>query len=77
MVPVAGGRPIAASVDVAVGDRDTSAGLLTQHDVLAADVRGRYMIQPNVIGARQGNRVASPNVSWVELPNGDVLYDHL
>lgn len=75
VVPVAGGRPIGLAVDLAVGDGDAVGGALAQDDVLAADARGLDVVDPDEVGAVDGDTVAAPDVLGVDLGNMDVLDD--
>ena len=75
MVGVAGGRPRALAVELAVGDGDSSAGIVAQDKVLAADEGGGDVVDPDHVGVVQGDGVAAPNVLRVEVGDVDVLDD--
>lgn len=75
VVSVASGRPLALAVDVAVGDRDTAGRILAQDDVLTGDLVGGDVVDPDQVGAGQGDGITSPDVLGVELGDADVLDD--
>lgn len=75
VVSVAGGGVVALAVDVAVGDAHTAGGILAQDDVLAADLVGGDVVDPDQVGAGQGDGITTPDVLGVELRDADVLDD--
>lgn len=75
VVSVAGGGPLALAVDVAVGDAHAARGVLAQDDVLAGDLVGSDVVDPDQVGPGEGDGVTSPDVLGVQLRDADVLDD--
>lgn len=75
VVAIAGGRVGGFTIDVAVGDGDTVGGSLAEDDVLAANVVGGDVVDPDQISAGQGDGITTPDVLGVQLGDADVLDD--
>lgn len=75
VVAVASGTPRGRAVNLRVGDGDAVRGALAQDDVLAADEGGLDVVDPDHVGAVQGDGVATPNVLGVDVGDVDVLDD--
>jgi len=75
LVTVTSSRPLTLSVDVVVGDGDTVGSAGSENNVLAADVGGSNVINPDEVRAINLNGITTPNVLRVELSDVDVLND--
>lgn len=75
VVSVTGGGPLALAVDVAVGDAHAAGRVLAQDNVLAGDLVGGDVVDPDQVGAGEGDGVTSPDVLRVQLRDTDVLDD--
>lgn len=77
VVSVASSRVVALAVDVAVGDADTARSILAEDNVLAADLVGGNVVDPDQVGSGQGNSITTPDVLRVQLGDPNVLDDNV
>lgn len=75
VVVVAASRPAGGTVDLAVGDGDTVAGVVSEDNVLTTDERSGNMVNPDVVSVVEGNGITTPDVLRVELSDVNVLDD--
>lgn len=67
MVPIAGGRVRSDAVEVGIGNRHSVRGARSQDEMLAANARGRDMINPDHVRVVEGDCVSAPDVLGVEV----------
>ena len=72
VVSVTSGRVIRDTVDVVVGESNTVGSERTKNDVLTGNVVSGDVINPDHVGAVDGNGVSSPDVLRVDLFDLDV-----
>lgn len=72
---VAGGGPVGGAVELGVGDGDTVGGSVAEDEVLATNAGGLDMVDPDHVGARDGDGITAPHVLGVDLGEVDVLDD--
>ena len=72
VVAIAGGGPVAGTVDEVVRDGDALGGLSAEDDVLTADASGGDVVDPDHVGVVHGDGVATPDVLGVDVGDGDV-----
>ena len=77
VVVVALGGPVGGTVDLAVGDGNTVAGLVTEDNVLTADERSGDMVDPDVVGIVKSNGITTPDELRVQLSDVNVLDDNV
>jgi hypothetical protein len=62
---VAGSRPRAAAVNVAVGNGHAARGASAEDDVLATDLGGCDVVDPDKVGVVNGDGITTPDVARV------------
>lgn len=75
LVTVTGSRPLALTVDVVVGDGNSVGSAGSKNNVLAANVGGSNVVDPDKIRTINLDSITSPNVLRVQLSDVDVLND--
>jgi hypothetical protein len=75
VVVVAASRPAGGTVDLAVGDGDTVAGVVAEDNVLTTDERSSNMVDPDVVSVVEGNSITTPDILRVKLSDVNVLDD--
>lgn len=75
MLAVAGCRPGRASVKLIVRDGNLATGAPAGHDELAANERELVVVDPDAVGAVQGDGIATPDVTGVQVIEVDALDD--
>lgn len=75
MVSITSSRPGGNTVDVVVGDGNTTRSGVSEDDVLTTDERGGYAINPDHVRAIDSNSIASPHVLGVDVGDLNVLDD--
>ena len=75
VVAVTGGGVVAGAVDEAVGDGHALGGVGTKDNVLATDAGGGDVVNPDHVGAVDGDGITTPDVLRVDLGSTDVLDD--
>lgn len=75
VLPVAASRPLRLAVELGVGDGNLASGAPPGHDELAADEGDLAVVDPDLVGAVEGDGVAAPDVLRVEVGDVDVLDD--
>ena len=73
VVAVAGSRPGGGTVDLVVGDGDAAGSLVTEDNVLAGNKVGGDVVDPDHIGAVNGDGITTPDVLRVDLSETNVL----
>jgi len=74
-VVVTGGRPVGGAIELGVGDGDTVGGSVAEDKVLAANAGGLDVVDPDHVGAGNGDSVSAPHVLGVDLGEVNVLDD--
>jgi hypothetical protein len=77
VVAVAASTPVAITIDLVVGDRNTATSLSTKNNMLAANKGGCAMVNPNVIGSVKSDSIATPDKVRVKVRNMNVLDDNV
>jgi hypothetical protein len=77
MVAVTCRRPARGAVDLAVGDGNAVRGGVAEDDVLARDQVGGDVVDPDEVGAVDGDGVAAPDVGRVDVGEAHVLDDNV
>jgi hypothetical protein len=77
MVGVTASRPVAVTIDLVVGDRNTTTSLGTKNDMLTANEGGRAMVNPNIVGSVKSDSITTPDNVRVEVRNMNVLDDNV
>jgi hypothetical protein len=77
VVVVASCGPRGRAIKLRVGDRDPVRGLRTGNEHLTTDEGDLDVVDPDKIGASEGDSISSPNILWVEFSDVDVLDDHI
>ena len=75
VVAVAGSRPGGGTVDLVVGDGDLAGSSVTEDNVLTGDQVSGDVVNPDHVGAVDGDGITTPDVLRVDLSNADVLDD--
>lgn len=75
MVSIALSRLRTRAVNLAVGDCDISGRISSQNNVLTTNARGLDVVDPDHVGAIDGNTIASPDEIGVDVGDVDVLDD--
>lgn len=74
-VTIASGAVGRAARNEGVGNGDTRVGGGAKRVVLTAEIRGRNMVDPDVVGARKRDGVPTPDVLRVQVLDFNVLYN--
>lgn len=75
VVVVAASRPAGGTINLAVGDGDTVAGVVSEDNVLTTDERSGNMVDPDVVSVVEGNGITTPDVLRVKLSDVNILDD--
>ncbi len=73
VVAVAGSRPRGGTVNLAVGDGDTAGSIVAEDNVLTGNQVGGNVINPDHVGAVNGDGITTPDVLRVDLSETNVL----
>lgn len=73
VVAIAGSRPGGGTVDLVVGDGNATGSAVTENNVLAGDEVGGDVINPDHVGAVNGDGITTPDVLRVDLGETDIL----
>lgn len=77
MFIIASRRPGCSPVVLVVSDRDAAGSDISSYQHLSANKREFAVVDPDLVGAYERDRVTSPNVLRVEIRDVDVLDNHI
>ena len=75
LMSIASRGPRRRAIDLIVGDCHAVRGTRTQDDVLAANQRRLHVVDPDLVRAVEGDRIAAPDIMRIQVGDVDVLDD--